>query len=140
MKRYVNFDICFQHLFEVRIDDVQHRVSDYIRSPQSYRDVKVYAAKEKPSDALIRNIDFNQNPDGTITVEEINVVDENLIKELPRWGPSYEISFELKVNRFDGQILHLTRGKDPGDGIPTVVAKNYRLGKFSNNQQNKDKF
>ena len=116
-----------QHLFEVRIDDIQHIVSDSIRSPKSYTNVKAYAAKEKPADALIRNPFFDPNPDGTITVEEIKPDVDKIIQELPKWGPSYEISFELKVNKFDGQIIHLTNEQNPGDGVPTVVAADNRL-------------
>ena len=101
--------------------------------------MKAYAAKEEPADALIRNPFFDPNPDGTITVEEIKPDKDKIIQELPKWGPSYEISFELKVNKFDGQIIHLTRGRDPGDGIPTINAANDRLEVYTdiNGEDNK---
>ena len=105
----------------------------------THEEVIVYAAKENPADALIRNTDFIQNPSGNIDVEEIKPGQEDVIQELPKWGPSYEISFELKVNKFDGQIIHLTRGRDPGDGIPTVNAANDRLEVYTdiNGEDNK---
>ena len=55
------------------------------------------------------------------------IVPGGKIKEIPTWGPSYEISFELKVNKFDGQIIYLTNEQNPGDGVPTVVAADNRL-------------
>ena len=105
----------------------------------THEEVIVYAAKENPADALIRNTDFIQNPSGNIDVEEIKPGQEDVIQELPKWGPSYEISFELKVNKFDGQIIHLTRGRDPGDGIPTVFAANDRLEVYTDINGEDDK-
>ena len=105
----------------------------------THEEVIVYAAKENPADALIRNTDFIQNPSGNIDVEEIKPGQENVIEELPEWGPSYEISFELKVNKFDGQIIHLTRGRNPGDGIPTVFAANDRLEVYTDINGEDDK-
>ena len=43
------------------------------------------------------------------------------------WGPSYEIRFKIKVDKFDGQVLHLGTGRRDEDGIPTVEAINKRL-------------
>ena len=43
------------------------------------------------------------------------------------WGPSYEIKFKIRVNKFDGQVLHLGTGKRDEDGVPTVEAINERL-------------
>ena len=45
----------------------------------------------------------------------------------------------MKVNKFDGQIIHLTRGRDPGDGIPSVFAANDRLEVYTdiNGEDNK---
>ena len=105
----------------------------------THEEVIVYAAKENPADALIRNTDFIQNPSGNIDVEEIKPGQEDVIQELPKWGPSYEISFELKVNKFDGQIIHLTRGRNPGDGIPTVFAANDRLEVYTDINGEDDK-
>ena len=67
------------------------------------------------------------------------IVPGGKIKEIPTWGPSYEISFELKVNKFDGQIIHLTRGRNPGDGIPTVFAANNRLEVYTDINGEDDK-
>ena len=70
IKEWLSKYLYFQHLFEVRIDDIQHIVSDPIDEPGEYTDVQVYAAKENPADALIRNFDFDPDPDGLIKVEQ----------------------------------------------------------------------
>ena len=100
-----------QHLFEVRIDDKQHTVSPPINDAHTHRDVKAYAAKDEPiADALIRNLIFTPDPTGTITPNYTEVGPGNLIKTLPRWGPRYEISFDVQIEEFSGELLHLTTG------------------------------
>ena len=42
-------------------------------------------------------------------------------------GPSYEITFKIKVKSFYGQVLHFFTGKKGEDGVPTVEAINHRL-------------
>ena len=79
---------------------------------------------------------------------EIALKPDNILNPpgtLKTWGPAYEITFELKVNEFDGQILHLTTNNprsglclrnifrwwskiiSAGDGIPTVVASERKV-------------
>ena len=80
---------------------------------------------------------------------EIALKPDNILNPpgtLETWGPAYEITFELKVNEFNGQILHLTTNNPRsglcfrnirrwsmikiisiGDGIPTVVASERKV-------------
>ena len=80
---------------------------------------------------------------------EIALIPDNIVNPpgtLKTLGPAYEITFELKVNEFNGQILHLTTNNPRsglcfrnirrwsmikiisiGDGIPTVVASERKV-------------
>ena len=95
----------------MRVDDIQHAVSPPIRDPHKHEDVEAYAAKDEPiADALIRNLNFIPNPTGYITPDFIDVERGNLLTTLPRWGPRYEISFDVQIEDFSGEVLHLTTG------------------------------
>ena len=98
-------------MFEVRVDDIQQAVSPSIKNPHKHYNVKAYAAKDEPiADALIRNLIFIPDPTGSITPNFIDVARGNLIRTLPRWGPRYEISFDVQIEDFSGEVLHLTTG------------------------------
>ena len=63
----------------------------------------------------------------TLVFIAIYIKQNLLLKTVEHWGPSFEIRFRIKVQRFDGQVLPLCTGKETLDGVPTVEAINQRI-------------
>ena len=134
-------------MFQIKINEAQEAISGPLEKPDEYSPIYVFAAKiEHPGEdygkASITDLVLVPNAKGFI-VEESNevvgpindvdnntaflVTNDNLIEELRTWGPAFEITFEIKVKKFTGQVLYLTDGTRIGDGIPQVMAVKNRL-------------
>ena len=127
-------------MFQIKINEAQEAISRPLEKPDAYSPIYVYAAKiehsgESYGKASITDLVLVPNAKGFIIEEstevDINtaflVTSNNLIEELRSWGPAFEITFEIKVKKFTGQVLYLTDGKRTGDGIPQVIAVKNRL-------------
>lgn len=45
------------------------------------------------------------------TFIEIDIEPGNLIKVLDDWGPAYQVDFDVWIDKFDGEVMHLTTGE-----------------------------
>ena len=119
-----------------------------MKKPKRFSPIYVYAAKieKKGQDfgkATISNlvlvpnaigfIDFEKPATPIIVVDNSNnneglvVTRKKFLEKMNSWGPAFEITFEIKVKKFTGQVLYLTDGTRRGDGIPEIFALNNRL-------------
>ena len=132
-------------MFQIKINEAQEAISGPLEKPDEYSPIYVYAAKiehsgEDYGKASITDLVLIPNAKGFIVEESTEVVgpindnntaffvtSDNLIEELRSWGPAFEITFEIKVKKFTGQVLYLTDGTRTGDGIPQVIAVKNRL-------------
>ena len=123
-------------MFVVKIDDNLQSISNFLEKPKRYFAINVHAAKiEKRGEdfgkATLSSLVLVPNASGFIDDEEagnINVADNNFLKDIKSWGPTFEITFEIKVKKFSGQVLYLTDGTLRGEGIPEVIA--VRIGRL----------
>merc|ERR1712098_351953 len=97
-------------------------------NPQTFFNVHVYVGDKfyNPSDAAIRNFQYSG-------FNEIPIKKNNLIAEIPKWGPAWKISFELNIASFSnygeewGNVFQFTTGNeccDIGDRIPALFTRN----------------
>ena len=132
-------------MFQVKLDDNQETISNLLERPKRYFSINVHAAKiEKPGEdfgkatlsslVLVPNaVGFIDEDPGNINVAVVDdddsffVKNNNILKEIKSWGPTFEITFEIKVKKFTGQVLYLTTGTIRGGGIPEVIAVKNRL-------------
>ena len=131
-------------MLQIKINGVQEAISKPIRKPDEYSPIYVYASKiehdgEDYGKASISDLVLVPNAIGFIVDEDpgnIDVTDDddsflvkknNFLKEIKSWGPTFEITFEINVKEFTGQVLYLTDGTKRGEGIPQVIAVQNRL-------------
>jgi len=91
--------------FEVKVNGIR-KVHVKNNNPQHFTNVKVFAGDyHQPADAVIRFFyacqlrEARSNPTCSKN-KEIKVENNNLIGIIPSWGPTFKISFELKVVSF----------------------------------------
>lgn len=130
-------------MFQIKINRAQEAISRPLEKPDEYSPIYVYAANIEHNEngrdygkASISDLILVPNAKGFIFDEMSEIIDpsnglavtnNNLLEEIKSWGPAYEITFELKVKKFSGQVLYLTDGTRGGDGIPQVIAVKNRL-------------
>ena len=131
-------------MFQIKINEAQEAISGPLEKPDEYSPIYVYAAKiehsgEDYGKASITNLVLVPNAKGFIdeeTTQDVGPINDAanttllyLIEEIRSWGPAFEITFEIKVKKFTGQVLYLTDGTrtGDGDGIPQVIAVKNRL-------------
>ena len=130
-------------MFQIKINRAQEAISRPLEKPDEYSPIYVYAANIEHNangrdygKASISDLILVPNAKGFIFDEMSEIIDpsnglavtnNNLLEEIKSWGPAFEITFELKVKKFSGQVLYLTDGTRGGDGIPQVIAVKNRL-------------
>ena len=136
-------------MFQIKINGAQEAISRPLEKPDEYSPIYVYAANVEHNEngkdygkASISDLILVPKAKGFIFDEISEIIDptngldnntgiavtsNNFLKEINSWGPAFEITFELKVKKFSGQVLYLTDGTRAGDGIPQVIAVKNRL-------------
>ena len=136
-------------MFQIKINRAQEAISRPLEKPDEYSPIYVYAANIEHNGngkdygkASISDLILVPNAKGFISDEiseiidptngldnntELAVTNNNFLEDIKSWGPAFEITFELKVKKFSGQVLYLTDGTRRGDGIPQVIAVKNRL-------------